>query len=179
LSTGIINSQPKLWTANGVGFILCLYYFVSFAHYSPEGATGLPGSVQQHVQGMMALATAALYYANVKKTKPIGNIGVITNLAMYASPLAAVKTVLASKTSDAIPLPLTVASLLSCILWTLTGYLDMKDAYVFAPCAAGIILGLMQVSLKLVYKESVKEDQRKTNLSPHLNSREVRLFKKK
>lgn len=172
---GIINSQPKLWTANSVGFVLSLYYFISFARFAPEGVGGLPGSLNQHIQGFVAIAASTLYFVKANKKVPIGNLGVLINMAMYASPLAAVKIVLAAKSSEAIPLPLTVASLLSCIFWTVTGYLDMKDPYVYAPTVVGIVFGLMQVSLKLVFKEQ----QSKSKLSPHLNSREVSLKKKR
>jgi solute carrier family 50 protein (sugar transporter) len=168
---GILNSEPKLWTANAVGICLSIYYFLSFIRFAPKGIKTLPGSVDQHIQGFLALLATILYFAKSKAPIPIGNIGVFINLAMYASPLAALKVVLDTKSAESIPLPFTVASLLSCLLWSIVGYIDMKDVYVYFPAMLGIICGIMQISLKLIYADKESESQ----LSPDLKSVEVKL----
>lgn len=170
---GLLNSEPKLWTSNFVGFTLSIYYFLSFARYAPHGAATLPGTFDQHVQGFVSVLAFVLWYARHKKSGPIGKVAVLINLAMYASPLSAIKAVLEAKSSEAIPLPLTVASLASCIFWTITGYLDMHDPYVWIPTTFGIIFGIAQVALKLHFPERggviIKD------LSPELNSTAVNL----
>lgn len=165
---GLLRSQPKLWTSNIVGFVLSLYYFFSFARFAPSGISSLPGSVDQHIQGLIVIAAFTLGAAKLKHSEPIGNLGVFINLAMYASPLAAIKTVLTTKSSASIPLPLTVASLLSCIFWAVTGYFDMKDPNVYVSPTLGVLFGVMQVLLKLMYGENSHK-----NLSPDLNSVDV------
>lgn len=168
---GLMNSEPKLWTSNFVGFTLSIYYFFSFARYTPHGATTLPGTFDQHVQGFVSVLAFILWFARSKKSGPIGRVGVLINMAMYASPLSAIKAVLETKSSEAIPLPLTVASLASCIFWTITGYLDMHDPYVWVPTTFGIIFGMAQVALKLSFPEKAGVVMK--DLSPELNSTQL------
>jgi len=168
---GLMNSEPKLWTANLIGLVLSIYYFLSFARYTPNGAATLPGTFDQHVQGFVSVLAFVLWFARNKKAGPIGKVGVLINMAMYASPLAAIKAVLETKSSEAIPLPLTVASLASCVFWTITGYLDMHDPYVWIPTCFGMVFGLAQVGLKISFPE--KGGVATRDLSPELNSTEM------
>jgi hypothetical protein len=46
----------------------------------------------------------------------------------------------------------------------------MNDPYVYLPGVFGFVLGLIQISLKVVYK-----DKSKSKLSPDLNSAEMKL----
>jgi len=140
--------------SQGVGFVLNAFYFLSFARFAPPGAMSLPGTLDQHVQGIVVLVATILWFAKSKKSEPIGQVGFVVNLAMYASPLAAMKTVMQTKSSASIPLPLTLASLLSCISWVITGYFHMKDPYIYVSPFLGILFCLMQLSLKMVYGES-------------------------
>ena len=150
--------------------MLSLYYFLSFARFTPHGASTLPGTFDQHVQGFVSVLAFVLWFAKAKKSGPIGKVGVLINMAMYASPLAAIKAVLETKSSESIPLPLTVASLVSCILWTICGYLDMHDPYVWLPTTFGIIFGLAQVALKLAFNEKAELMK---DLSPELGSTDM------
>ncbi|CAB9510417.1 Bidirectional sugar transporter [Seminavis robusta] len=167
---GLLVSEPKLWTANGVGLGLSLYYFLSFARFSPEGAASLPGTLEQHIQGFVSILAFVLWMAKSKKAGPIGKLGVAINLAMYASPLAAIQAVLETKSTEAIPLPLTLASLVSCVFWTITGYLEMHDPYVWIPTVFGIVFGIMQVGLKIAFHT---ERAAIHNLSPDIHSQQA------
>jgi uncharacterized protein with PQ loop repeat len=152
--------------------MLSAFYFLSFARFTPKGASTLPGTLDQHMQCFVAVVAFVLWFAQKKQPGPIGKVGVVINMAMYASPLAAIRAVLQTKSSESIPLPLTVASLASCILWTITGYLEMQDPYVWVPTIFGIAFGLAQVALKIAFSGR-KEDGATKVPSPDLNSNEV------
>jgi solute carrier family 50 protein (sugar transporter) len=81
----------------------------------------------------------------------IGNIAVLFCVAMFASPLAALQTVLHTKSAKSIPLPFTLATVLNCLLWSVVGLLDMHDANIYLPNLLGLAFGIAQVVLKLVY----------------------------
>ena len=177
---GLMNSIPSLYTASSTGAILGSFYFIAYARLLQQHgkSASLPGSLNQHIQVVVAIVAFSLYFVKANKADPIGKLGLFINIAMYASPLAAIQAVVKSKSAKAIPLSLTVVSLLSCIFWTGTAYFELHEPYIYVPTTLGIIFGLMQVALKIVYKESSSKGQRKSKLSPLLNSREVLLKKR-
>ena len=81
----------------------------------------------------------------------IGNLAVLFCVAMFASPLAALKTVLQTKSAKSIPLPFTLATVLNCFLWSVVGLFDMHDVNVYFPNLLGLGFGMAQVFLRLLY----------------------------
>ena len=133
-----------------------VYYFLTFIRFSPKKSPTLPGSTMQHFQGMSLLVgiTTILAFSlpTMKAAEIIGTLGVIFCVAMFASPLAALKSVLATKSAKSIPLPFTVAAIVNCFLWSVVGLMDMKDFNIYAPNLLGLLFGLIQLALKLIYK---------------------------
>jgi solute carrier family 50 protein (sugar transporter) len=146
---------------------LGVYYFVTFIRFSPKQSPTLPGSTLQHFQGIsliMGITTIlALTLNTMKAAEVIGIMGVIFCVAMFASPLAALKSVLATKSAKSIPLPFTLAAVVNCFLWSVVGVMDMKDFNIYAPNLLGLFFGLVQLTLKVIYKNA--RDHRET--PPH------------
>jgi solute carrier family 50 protein (sugar transporter) len=153
---GILKHEPSLLYANGTGLFLGIYYFCEFIRYAPKKAPTLPGSVMQHLQGCCAVifTTAALTLLLPTQTaaRLIGNMGVVFCVCMFASPLAALRVVLETKSAASIPLPFTLASVLNCFLWSVIGLFQMHDFNIYAPNLLGLSFGLIQVALKLKYR---------------------------
>ena len=84
----------------------------------------------------------------------VGSAAVLFCIALFASPLSTLKTVVETKSADSIPLPFSIASLLCCFFWSVTGILDLHDVNVIVPNALGFLCGLAQVGLKLLYSEN-------------------------
>lgn len=176
--------------ASGIGLILSIYYCASFAKASKGGSNTGTGStiMAHHMQGCAAVVAFVAIHAKQQKVNPIGQLGVLINFAMYASPLAAMNVVIAKQNSSAMPWPMTLGSLFCCIFWAFTAYFDAKDPYVYVPTMAGAIVAFLQVALKIVYPESIASAVVSTSgagkkknhhkLSPHLNSRKVELLPK-
>ena len=152
---GLLKNESKIYVANSVGLILGMYYFFAFIQFAPPVATTLPGAVVQHKQGMaaMILLTAFVAMSNIipSPERVIGSAGVVFCIAMFASPLAALKVVIQTKSARAIPLPFCVASTVNCLLWTVIGIFDMKDINIWLPNILGLSFSVIQVILKLVY----------------------------
>lgn len=172
----MLKSEPKLWIANGVGFLLSLYYTLTFTRFAPKHTRSptLPGSVQEHIQIISGISLAVLILARANKAEAIGNLGVLICIMMYASPLAAAKNVIATKSAESIPLPFTMASIICCVLWAMVGIYDMNDIYVYFPCILGLACGAIQVALKLLYGDGYTKKQ-KHESSGLLNSVEMSL----
>eukprot|EP00549_Striatella_unipunctata_P009078 CAMPEP_0118691472 /NCGR_PEP_ID=MMETSP0800-20121206/10699_1 /TAXON_ID=210618 ORGANISM="Striatella unipunctata, Strain CCMP2910" /NCGR_SAMPLE_ID=MMETSP0800 /ASSEMBLY_ACC=CAM_ASM_000638 /LENGTH=234 /DNA_ID=CAMNT_0006589255 /DNA_START=261 /DNA_END=965 /DNA_ORIENTATION=- len=149
---GFLKKQSSIWAPNLIGLGLGLYYLRSFIRFSPPESPTLPGTVQQHLSGLVALGVAILG-AVLASVKPaiVGQLAVLFCIALFASPLASLQTVLRTKSARSIPLPFTLVSLVNCFLWTVTGVLKLKDANIIIPNVLGMACGLAQVSLKLVY----------------------------
>ena len=83
----------------------------------------------------------------------IGNVAVIMCVLMFGSPLSALKTVLETKSAKSIPLPFTIATIVNCFLWSVMGLLDVHDFNVYFPNLLGLVCGLAQLALKLIYQD--------------------------
>lgn len=108
-----------------------------------------------HIQGFLttALTIGALsvMLPNHTAAPIIGNMGVAFCILMFASPLVAMKTVIQQKSAASIPLPMTLASIACCFSWAVTGLKKFHDPVVYVPNLIGLLFGLMQLTLKLVY----------------------------
>jgi uncharacterized protein with PQ loop repeat len=178
--SGLLKKEPKIWSCNIFGFALALYYCTIFVgnigkDKSPEyklmdiSTPTLPGSVRQHVLALTAvivaiLALAVLQPFGLYSETLIGNIGVTICVLMFASPLSVIKLVLKTKSAGSIPLPFTVLTTVNCLMWTVFGWFAMKDVNVYLPNFLGLVSGIIQVLLKLVYG-SIKDVLPTTNSS--------------
>lgn len=174
---GFLKSEPKIWGANGVGLILAIGYVLVFTSYCPKASPTLPGSVLQHLQGCAFIIGLTVLIAvalpTPKASQLIGNAGVAFCVAMFASPLAALKTVCATKSAKSIPLPFTVAAVINCFLWSVTGILLMDDFNIYFPNLLGLMFGLIQVALKLIYRGGGEKNHAESEHSEPLIDRNV------
>ena len=81
----------------------------------------------------------------------IGNTAGIFCMLMFASPLAALRSVLQTRSARGIPLPLTLATILNCFLWSVAGLGEFHDFNVYFPNLLGLAFGLVQVWLKIFF----------------------------
>ena len=154
LTYGVLKGEIKIWGTNGVGLLFAVYYILRFVRYAPAKSATLPGSIRQHVNFNLAVVvgtTLILFFPLSDPTDFIGNLGVLFCVAMFGSPLAALKTVIQTKSAKSIPLPFTLATVLNCFLWSVFGLLEMKDVNIYLPNLLGLACGMGQVALKLLY----------------------------
>lgn len=167
---GYLKEEPRLWSCCLVGVTLASYYLLNYIPHSPKSSPTLPGSVAQHLQFIMFTIVASLY---VMKWYPapdelIGLGGVLLSIAMFASPLSALKTVIQNKSAKSIPLPFTLASIFNCFLWSVTGIFQMKDACVWIPNVLGLACSLLQAFLKVLYGDGLKPHVERRDSNSHL-----------
>jgi solute carrier family 50 protein (sugar transporter) len=156
---GLLRNEAKIWFTNLIGFCFGLFYFSKFVVWAPLKSPTLPGSVQLHVQVCLAIFAATFsltFLSPLSAAGIIGNIAVLFCLIMFGSPLAALKTVLQTKSASSIPLPFTLATIVNCFLWSVTGLLDMNDVNVYLPNLIGFLFGIVQLALKLIYGDGAK-----------------------
>jgi uncharacterized protein with PQ loop repeat len=66
---------------------------------------------------------------------------------MCAGPLVAIKDVLASKSTAALPFGMTVATFINCILWTVYGGAVLDNWQIYGPNALGLVSAIVQLGL--------------------------------
>lgn len=151
---GILKHDPNIWLTNLIGLVFALYYFTSFAKYAPKSSPTLPGTVRQHWQGIYCIVFVAslLFLSGLPwAVNVVGTSAVILCIAMFASPLTALKVVLQTKSAKAIPLPFTVASLVNCFTWTVYGIVIVSDPNIYLTNALGLTFAVTQLALKVLY----------------------------
>lgn len=160
MTYGLLKSEPKVWSCNSFSTILGIYYLLSFAKHSPKASPTLPGSIAMHFKAAIGTILATLAVAvgmpKVKAANILGSAGVAICIALFASPLAALKTVFKTKSAEAIPLPFAIAATVNCVLWFIVGWIDMKDVNIWLPNGLGLLAGLFQIALKLFYGDGDK-----------------------
>jgi len=94
---GLLKDDPNIWITNLVGLAMGSYYFYHFTRHAPKKSSSLPGTVQQHVQaiGIVGATSLLLFFSKTAfSVDLIGYAAVILCLAMFASPLSALQTVI-------------------------------------------------------------------------------------
>ena len=137
---------------NGLSFLLALYYMHSFienAVEQPINDDRTIGLQTGAVAGIVGAAGLAFHY---DCPEAVGSAAVVLCMALFASPLSTLKTVVETKSAESIPLPFTVASLLACFCWSVTGLIE-HDMNVIVPNFTGFLFGLAQLGLKLHYRD--------------------------
>ena len=69
---------------------------------------------------------------------------------LFASPLSTMFEVLSSANAASIYAPLTATQCANCAMWTIYG-LGIGDVWVYGPNGTGLLLGLVQLALKLAF----------------------------
>jgi len=168
---GFLKNEVAVWLPNVVGFVLVLSYMASYIQFAPKhnkSSPTLPGSVQQHLAAIAAIAvvtaTAAQLVSsssssNVTAADIVGRAAVLMCMAMFASPLVSLKAVLRDKSARSIPLPFTVCSIINCFCWSVAGIFKWRDQNITIPNVTGLFFGLVQMTLKLIYGDG-RQDKR-------------------
>lgn len=91
-----------------------------------------------------------LHRSETLKTEALGTLCALFNIVMYASPLAVARKVIASRSVESMPLPLSVMTFLCCLLWFSYSLL-VGDSWIFVPNVCGLVLGIVQLVLYTYY----------------------------
>lgn len=167
---GWLNQQPSIYVTNSLGMIMGMYYTYEFTRFAPVASPTLPGSVKVHLHVILLITTATILFCSVVSLATsslwVGRVAVLFCLAMFGSPLAALKTVLQTKSAATIPLPFTLASTFNCWAWVIVGLFDMEDPNVYATNGIALLFGLVQVALKIIFRDTktMKKPSSKQNL---------------
>jgi len=155
------KTQPLV--TNTVGAVLEAGYVVVFIRYSHERRAMImrTGGVVAAVVAVTAFAVLAAPHLPVPKwpdpdasrtTTVLGWTCSVFNVAMYASPLGVVRTVIQRRSVKHMPLLLTLGCGLCSGCWAAYALLTTPpDAFILAPNVAGLALFAVQITVYRVY----------------------------
>lgn len=149
-----------LVATNLIGLAFSVYYLVIY--YQNSGIRRK--LVQQQLLATIAAMALLALYPLVSTAPPdevqahMGYAAIAICAVMFGSPLAVVKEVVRTKNTDLLPFTMILTGVVNCSLWLTYGFILM-DFIVIVPNAINIILGLIQVSLFVIFPKGKGYDQ--------------------
>ena len=147
---GLMAGISSVVVSNAVGGCIAVCLCAAFVMYSREGS-GEARTVYGWVGGyLLVLSFLALYGALSVATVGLLSSGIA--ILMFASPLATLRLVLATKSAASLPAPMVVMGLACTVLWTAYG-LRQGNPFMYVPNGIAMVLGVAQVVLLIVFRE--------------------------
>ncbi|KAI3966932.1 hypothetical protein MKX01_017583 [Papaver californicum] len=143
-------------TINGFGVVVETIYIILFLTYASRRVKCKTIQLVV-VLDIISFAAAVLitHFAleGDVRIDAIGCLGAGLNIVMYGSPLAAMKTVVTTKSVKYMPFFLSFFLLLNGVIWCFYAIL-VKDPFIGVPNGIGVILGILQLALYARYRNS-------------------------
>ncbi|KAH9319844.1 hypothetical protein KI387_021613, partial [Taxus chinensis] len=145
-----------LLTINGAGFVLEIFYVMSFLIFASEKkkVKTLRLTIAMTVAFvMLVLVTIFVLHTHSARQLVAGILCVILSIFMYASPLVVVGLVIRSKSVEYMPLLPSLFNTLNALVWS--GFsLITRDIFLTVPNSVGFLLGLIQLTVYFIYRNS-------------------------
>ncbi|XP_060180152.1 bidirectional sugar transporter SWEET4-like [Lycium barbarum] len=159
---GLTCIQPQgdilIMTINGIGLAIEMVYLVLFLLYSERKKRMKVLFIllsEIWLIGSLAILVITLVHSHKKRSTIVGNICMVGNLVMYASPLAIMKLVRKTKSVEYMPFFLSFFSFLCSTSWMAYALIRL-DVYILIPNVMGTVLGLAQLLLYATYYKSTR-----------------------
>lgn len=152
------NEFPVL-TTYAIGDALSVVFLLVYIRWTTERARVLKTCVVALVCNAVVTVFAVLGERGALPLSPhavtlvIGVVAVMSSLALYASPLAAIKVVVQTRSSASLPFAMILAGAINNLLWVVYGAM-VHDMFLLVPAVVNAALGLVQVALYGVYHPS-------------------------
>ncbi|XP_065863679.1 bidirectional sugar transporter SWEET17 [Euphorbia lathyris] len=160
---GIIKPGAYLVaTVNGFGILVELVYvslFLIYASPKMKVKTGITIALLDVGFLVAAVLVTRLALVGDVRINATGFICAGLNIIMYASPLAAMKTVVTTKSVEFMPFLLSFFFFLNGAIWTFYAFLT-ADVFLGVPNGVGFVLGIAQIVLYLIYCRNGKRYNR-------------------
>lgn len=165
LKYGILLNDRTLMTVNTIG--LCLQITYTLYYYCNTVQKGM-----LHRQLMVAFGILFPILTYLKfwvpdlatMTSQAGLIACVAGVMFCASPLGGLAVVLKTKSTETLPFPLILSTLVVTVLWFLYGVL-LHDYFIQIPNVLGACIAFLQLMLFVVFPSRKLESPKKLNIS--------------
>ncbi|KQK21704.1 bidirectional sugar transporter SWEET12 [Brachypodium distachyon] len=156
----LLTADLLLLSINAVGCVVETAYLAVYLAYAPKQARAftvkLVFVMNVALYGAM-VAFLQLYVRDGDRRVAIaGGVGAAFAFAVFVAPLAIIRQVIRTKSVEFLPFWLSFFLTISAVVWFFYGLL-MKDFFVAMPNVLGLLFGLAQMALHLVYKNPKKK----------------------
>uniref|UniRef100_A0A7N0TZ86 Bidirectional sugar transporter SWEET n=1 Tax=Kalanchoe fedtschenkoi TaxID=63787 RepID=A0A7N0TZ86_KALFE len=146
-----------LISINAIGCVIELVYLTIFLIFASREArmftVKLILASNVGALGLIILITVVFVKTNAMRVTIVGWTCAIINLAVFAAPLSIMKQVITTRSVEFMPFSLSFFLTLCATAWFFYG-LFVKDLYVAVPNVMGFILGIVQMTLYMIYKNA-------------------------
>ncbi|XP_043724164.1 bidirectional sugar transporter SWEET14-like [Telopea speciosissima] len=156
-----------LITINAIGCTLETLYLITFLVYASKKQRIRTAKLLMLLNfgfyGLLFLLTFLLLKGS-NRVQFLGWACDVFSVGVFVAPLSVVKLVIKTKSVQFMPFYLSLFLTLSAIMWFFYGVL-LKDLHVALPNILGFIMGVIQMVLYAMYKDSnkIKEEQKQQN----------------
>ncbi|GMP40140.1 hypothetical protein CsSME_00010701 [Camellia sinensis var. sinensis] len=162
-------------TVNSFGVVVEVIYVSLFLLYAPPRMKAKTATLAGILNVGFPVAAILVTYLGMQGDLRIDVIGFMCaglNIVMYASPLAAMKTVVMSKSVEYMPFFLSFFSFFNGGIWTFYSVL-VQDWFLGVPNAIGSLLGATQLVLYAIYRRSNPSKSVSDNDDDHLEDQDA------
>ncbi|XP_024027054.1 bidirectional sugar transporter SWEET17 [Morus notabilis] len=141
-------------TINGFGIVVETIYVALFLLYAPlkmRAKTAILVGILDVGFFVAAILVTQLALQGETRIDALGFLGAGLNIIMYVSPLAAIKTVVTTKSVEYMPFFLSFFFFLNGGIWTFYALL-VRDYFLAVPNGIGFVLGIGQLVLYGIYR---------------------------
>ncbi|XP_018057536.1 PREDICTED: sugar transporter SWEET1 [Atta colombica] len=157
LRYGILTGDLFIIFVNVLGTILQICYILIYILYNVKRST----TIKQFTIAICLISLVYLYSIfqknRVLAEKHIGFLSCSLTILFFASPLISLAHVIRMKSTDSLPFPVIMSSMIVSCQWFVYGCL-LSDQFIQIPNFMGCILSAFQLSLFLIYP-SKRTDQ--------------------
>ncbi|CAN4089319.1 unnamed protein product [Withania somnifera] len=147
-------------TINCFGCIAETIYVAIYLTYATKKqrmkALGLVLTLNFGTFGLIVFLTQILS-KGPKRAEVIGWICMVFSISVFVAPLSVLGRVIRTKSVEFMPFNLSLALAINAVMWVLYGLL-LRDVYITVPNIAGMILGVLQMVLHGIYRNSKSND---------------------
>ncbi|XP_058224062.1 bidirectional sugar transporter SWEET17-like [Rhododendron vialii] len=148
-------------TVNGFGAVVQVIYLSLFLAFAPpriKAKTAILAGILDVGFAVAAILVTHFAAPGDLRIDVIGFLCASLNIVMYGSPLAAMKTVVTTKSVEYMPFFLSLFMFLNGGIWTFYAVL-VQDWFLGVPNAAGFLFGTIQLVLYAIYRRSKGSEQ--------------------
>jgi len=151
----------QCFAINALGLVLNSLWLIIFLMYTERRAALIAKIVAVFAVILAVFAAGAIVKATsgdeATANSIVGDVADIFNIGMYGAPLAAVGTVVQTRSVETLPILMVLGCLLASIMWGTYGKW-IGDYHVGIPNDIGVVLGMVQVIVWLKYRNATPTD---------------------
>ncbi|KAJ1297148.1 hypothetical protein BS78_01G355700 [Paspalum vaginatum] len=152
----LLSMDVLLLSINAIACVIESVYLAIYLVYAPRDAMAFTLKLLCSMNMGLFGAMVAFLQSCVEGQRRVsiaGGVGAAFALAVFVAPLTIIRQVIRTKSVEFMPFWLSLFLTISAVVWFFYGLL-MKDVYVAMPNVLGLLFGLAQMALHLVYRKN-------------------------